>query len=221
MRSRSRRISLVCATSPLGPRDVLLTLASSQWLTVLPQVVSRILHTNAEVLDVLEIILKRVLASYPHHGYWAMASGAKSTTARRSKRNMRVFAKAKVRIPLPRVSPVIGADLLSLSTVGGGRPRQAPRRDQPPRRRGPQVGRAAARTLQLRHQREDRLAQSEEDFPQPPKDLPDEAHHPAPELSHGLSALRSVASRDAQAVPRQPSNFPRSVPSPSPASCHD
>lgn len=63
--------------------------------------VSRILHTNAEVLEVLEIILKRVLASYPHHGYWAMASGAKSTTARRSKRNMRVFAKAKVRVLAP------------------------------------------------------------------------------------------------------------------------
>ena len=68
MRSRSRRISLVCAPSPLDPRGALLTLASSQWLTVLPQVVSRILHTNAEVLDVLEIILKRVLASYPHLG---------------------------------------------------------------------------------------------------------------------------------------------------------
>lgn len=98
---------------------------SLQWLTVLPQVVSRILHANGEVHDVLELILKRVLASYPHHGYWAMASGAKSTTVRRSKRNMRVFAKAKVRalyLSYPSI-PVL-TDACSRS-AGGGCPRKA------------------------------------------------------------------------------------------------
>lgn len=71
-------------------------LASPQWLTVLPQVVSRILHGNSEVHDVIETILRHVISTYPHHGFWAMASGAKSTTNRRAKRNMRVFQKAKV-----------------------------------------------------------------------------------------------------------------------------
>ncbi|GAA5921352.1 hypothetical protein JCM1841_002451 [Sporobolomyces salmonicolor] len=66
-----------------------------QWLTVLPQLVSRILHPNEALFQVLEQILLKVLRCYPHHGFWAMASGAKSNTSRRSKRNLRVFQKAK------------------------------------------------------------------------------------------------------------------------------
>ncbi|GAA5943874.1 protein kinase MEC1 [Sporobolomyces koalae] len=70
-------------------------LPTYQWLTVLPQLVSRILHPNERVVNTLEIILLKVLKSYPHHGFWAMASGAKSMTSRRSKRNSRVLQKAK------------------------------------------------------------------------------------------------------------------------------
>ncbi|GAA5955223.1 hypothetical protein JCM3765_003250 [Sporobolomyces pararoseus] len=70
-------------------------LPTYQWLTVLPQLVSRILHPNERVVNTLEVILLKVLRSYPHHGFWAMASGAKSMTSRRSKRNTRVFQKAK------------------------------------------------------------------------------------------------------------------------------
>ncbi|GAA5857265.1 hypothetical protein JCM8547_009406 [Rhodosporidiobolus lusitaniae] len=66
-----------------------------QWLTVLPQLVSRILHANEMVHEVLTDILLKVLESYPHHGFWAMASGAKSNTSRRQKRNTKVFQKAK------------------------------------------------------------------------------------------------------------------------------
>lgn len=54
------------------------------------------MHPNEKVVQTLEIILIKVLRSYPHHGFWAMASGAKSMTNRRSKRNLRVFQKAKV-----------------------------------------------------------------------------------------------------------------------------
>ncbi|BGP12911.1 hypothetical protein JCM10213v2_000828 [Rhodosporidiobolus nylandii] len=71
------------------------TLPPYLWLTVLPQLVSRILHPNEQLHDVLEKILLSVLRSYPHHGFWAMASGAKSNTQRRSKRNLRVLAKIK------------------------------------------------------------------------------------------------------------------------------
>ncbi|BGO96796.1 Serine/threonine-protein kinase MEC1 [Rhodotorula toruloides] len=65
------------------------------WLTVLPQLVSRILHANETLYDVLEQVLLKVLSTFPHHGFWAMASGAKSNTNRRSRRNMRIFQKAK------------------------------------------------------------------------------------------------------------------------------
>ncbi|GAA6005621.1 hypothetical protein JCM10207_005273 [Rhodosporidiobolus poonsookiae] len=77
------------------------TLPPYQWLTVLPQLVSRILHANDFVYEALEQILIQVLISYPHHGFWAMASGAKSNTARRSKRNLRVFQKAKNKAEIP------------------------------------------------------------------------------------------------------------------------
>lgn len=76
---------------------------------MLPQLVSRILHPNERVVNTLEVILLKVLKSYPHHGFWAMASGAKSMTSRRSKRNSRVFQKARARSPLFSflLSPVV------------------------------------------------------------------------------------------------------------------
>ncbi|GAA5842453.1 hypothetical protein JCM9279_005388 [Rhodotorula babjevae] len=80
-----------------------------QWLTVLPQLVSRILHSNDQLFEVLEHILLKVLESYPHHGFWAMASGAKSNTSRRSKRNLRVFQKAKDAAAASRSSSDVGA----------------------------------------------------------------------------------------------------------------
>ncbi|GAA6058026.1 hypothetical protein JCM3770_003979 [Rhodotorula araucariae] len=79
------------------------------WLTVLPQLVSRILHGNEQLFEVLEQILLKVLASYPHHGFWAMASGAKSNTSRRSKRNMRVFQKAKEAAAALRTPSAVGS----------------------------------------------------------------------------------------------------------------
>ncbi|ORY85369.1 hypothetical protein BCR35DRAFT_264576 [Leucosporidium creatinivorum] len=66
-----------------------------QWLTVLPQLVSRILHPNGKVSERLKSILLKVLQHYPHHGFWAMASGAKSNGSKRSAANMDVFEKAK------------------------------------------------------------------------------------------------------------------------------
>ncbi|GAA6007639.1 hypothetical protein JCM11491_003906 [Sporobolomyces phaffii] len=85
------RVSACAGGGKLAGQD----LPTYQWLTVLPQLVSRILHPNERVVNTLEIILLKVLRSYPHHGFWAMASGAKSMTNRRSKRNTRVFQKAK------------------------------------------------------------------------------------------------------------------------------
>lgn len=63
---------------------------------MLPQLVSRILHPNGKVTGRLRDILLKVLAHYPHHGFWAMASGAKSNTAKRSAANMDIFERAKV-----------------------------------------------------------------------------------------------------------------------------
>ncbi|GAA5902167.1 hypothetical protein JCM6882_006719 [Rhodosporidiobolus microsporus] len=75
-----------------------------QWLTVLPQLVSRVLHANEHVVDTLELILAKVLTTYPHHGFWAMASGAKSNHSKRSKRNLKIFQRAKSEASSSRAS---------------------------------------------------------------------------------------------------------------------
>ncbi|GAA6058573.1 hypothetical protein JCM10212_007012 [Sporobolomyces blumeae] len=93
----SRRMTecvLNCAGASKTPSNVALPVY--QWLTVLPQLVSRVLHPNETVTSTLETILVKVLRSYPHHGFWAMASGAKSMTRGRAKRNMRIFSKVGV-----------------------------------------------------------------------------------------------------------------------------
>ncbi|KAK4054815.1 hypothetical protein OIV83_000739 [Microbotryomycetes sp. JL201] len=70
-------------------------LPAYEWLTVLPQLVSRILHQNDTVWDALQAILLTVIRYFPQHGFWAMASGAKSNVSRRQRRNMKVFDMAK------------------------------------------------------------------------------------------------------------------------------
>lgn len=54
------------------------------------------MHPNETLHTTLEKIFIKVLHSYPHQGFWAMASGAKSQTARRSQKNLKVFGQAKV-----------------------------------------------------------------------------------------------------------------------------
>ncbi|KAK4058120.1 hypothetical protein OIO90_000859 [Microbotryomycetes sp. JL221] len=70
-------------------------LPTYEFLTVLPQLVSRILHQNDHVWDVLQQILHAVLREYPQHGFWGMASGAKSTIEKRRRRNMKILDFAK------------------------------------------------------------------------------------------------------------------------------
>ncbi|KAM0756274.1 hypothetical protein T439DRAFT_320977 [Meredithblackwellia eburnea MCA 4105] len=76
-------------------RSNLKRLPTYQWLTVLPQLVSRVLHPNGELFGTLEKILIQVLVSYPHQGFWAIASGAKSQTTRRARKNQRIITQAQ------------------------------------------------------------------------------------------------------------------------------
>ena len=57
---------------------------------------SRIGHTNEVLFLVLEQIILEIFSAYPHHALWSMASGAKSTTVKRSRKCLKVFAKARV-----------------------------------------------------------------------------------------------------------------------------
>jgi len=57
--------------------------------------VSRVLHPNGDVFVTLRKILARVLEHYPHHGFWAMASGAKSNAKPRAKKNKLILQEAR------------------------------------------------------------------------------------------------------------------------------
>ncbi|PNX86835.1 serine/threonine-protein kinase ATR-like protein, partial [Trifolium pratense] len=53
------------------------------WLTVLPQLVSRICHQNADIVKLVKAIITSVLHQYPQQGLWIMAAVSKSTVPSR------------------------------------------------------------------------------------------------------------------------------------------
>ncbi|EGG02755.1 uncharacterized protein MELLADRAFT_22295, partial [Melampsora larici-populina 98AG31] len=71
------------------------SLFSFQWLTVLPQVVSRVMHKSTHVQALVHKILTHVLRSYPDQALWAMVSGVESSNAARSSRCTWVLNDAK------------------------------------------------------------------------------------------------------------------------------
>ncbi|MBW0473796.1 hypothetical protein O181_013511 [Austropuccinia psidii MF-1] len=66
-----------------------------EWLTVLPQVVSRVMHKSTHVQAVVHKILTHVLRSYPDQSLWAMVSGVESSNPSRSNRCVWVLNDAK------------------------------------------------------------------------------------------------------------------------------
>ncbi|KAL5978485.1 hypothetical protein ACLOJK_029602 [Asimina triloba] len=64
-------------------RGCLKDLPTYQWLTVLPQLVSRICHQNDEVVRLVKHIITSVLQEYPQQALWIMAAVSKSTVAAR------------------------------------------------------------------------------------------------------------------------------------------
>ncbi|PQQ14473.1 serine/threonine-protein kinase ATR isoform X1 [Prunus yedoensis var. nudiflora] len=64
-------------------RGCLKDLPTYQWLTVLPQLVSRICHQNDEVVRLVKNIITSVLRKYPQQALWIMAAVSKSTVPSR------------------------------------------------------------------------------------------------------------------------------------------
>ncbi|CAB4290922.1 unnamed protein product [Prunus armeniaca] len=64
-------------------RGCLKDLPTYQWLTVLPQLVSRICHQNEEVVRLVKNIITSVLRKYPQQALWIMAAVSKSTVPSR------------------------------------------------------------------------------------------------------------------------------------------
>ena len=67
-----------------------------QFVTAMPQLISRICHKNPKVHQVIEAIIQGVLALYPEQMLWHLVSVSKSTLKIRSDRINQIFSKMKV-----------------------------------------------------------------------------------------------------------------------------
>lgn len=70
-------------------------LPTFQFLTAMPQLISRISHPNSKVQEVLEAIIVTVLGLYPQQSLWHLMAVAKSSHKGRVQRVSSIFSKAK------------------------------------------------------------------------------------------------------------------------------
>lgn len=70
-------------------------LPTYQWLAVLPQLVSRICHQNAEIVCLVKQIITSVLRQYPQQALWTMAAVTKSTVPSRRNAAAEIIEAAK------------------------------------------------------------------------------------------------------------------------------
>ncbi|KAL7237094.1 hypothetical protein ACSBR1_020211 [Camellia fascicularis] len=76
-------------------RGCLKDLPTYQWLTVLPQLVSRICHQNEEIVRLVKHIITSVLRQYPQQALWIMAAVSKSTVPSRREAAAEIIQSAR------------------------------------------------------------------------------------------------------------------------------
>jgi serine/threonine-protein kinase ATR len=76
-------------------RGCLKDLPTYQWLTVLPQLVSRICHQNEEIVRLVKLIITSVLRQYPQQGLWIMAAVSKSAVPSRREAAAEIIQAAR------------------------------------------------------------------------------------------------------------------------------
>ncbi|KAF9601547.1 hypothetical protein IFM89_020375 [Coptis chinensis] len=78
-------------------RDCLKDLPKYQWLTALPQLVSRICHQNEETVRLVKLIITSVLQEFPQQALWIMAAVSKSTIPARREAASEIIQAARKR----------------------------------------------------------------------------------------------------------------------------
>eukprot|EP01018_Ginkgo_biloba_P009013 Gb_37326 [translate_table: standard] len=76
-------------------RGCLKDLPTYQWLTALPQLVSRICHQNEEVVRLVKHLITIVVQRFPQQALWTMAAVSKSTVAARREVAAEIIQAAK------------------------------------------------------------------------------------------------------------------------------
>ncbi|PIA56742.1 hypothetical protein AQUCO_00700831v1 [Aquilegia coerulea] len=80
-------------------RGCLKDLPKYQWLTSLPQLVSRICHQNEDTVKLVKLIITYVLQEYPQQGLWIMAAVSKSTVPARREAAAEIIQGARKGFP--------------------------------------------------------------------------------------------------------------------------
>ncbi|KAF5185097.1 serine/threonine-protein kinase ATR [Thalictrum thalictroides] len=80
-------------------RGCLKDLPNYQWLTSLPQLVSRICHENEDIVKLVKAIITNVLQEYPQQGLWIMAAVSKSTVLARREAASEIIQGARKGFP--------------------------------------------------------------------------------------------------------------------------
>ena len=73
-------------------------LAPWKWLTALPQIVSRLLHPNQKVFELLKNIIVNIFKEYPHQALWLVAAVTKSNNRSRRQRATDVMNTVKAQV---------------------------------------------------------------------------------------------------------------------------
>ncbi|KAL2937004.1 Serine/threonine-protein kinase ATR [Bienertia sinuspersici] len=76
-------------------RGCLKDLPTYQWLTVMPQLVSRICHQNEEIVRLVKHIITSVLRQYPQQALWLMAAVSKSAVLSRRQAAAEILQAAR------------------------------------------------------------------------------------------------------------------------------
>ncbi|KAG6548304.1 hypothetical protein Mapa_010357 [Marchantia paleacea] len=95
-------------------RGCLKDLPPYQWLTSLPQLVSRICHQNEEVVRLVKHIITLVLQAYPQQALWTMAAVSKSTVPARREAAAEIIQQARSSLGQEREKTVLFSQFAGL-----------------------------------------------------------------------------------------------------------
>ncbi|KAL2643558.1 hypothetical protein R1flu_011145 [Riccia fluitans] len=95
-------------------RGCLKDLPPYQWLTSLPQLVSRICHQNEEVVRLVKQIITIVLQAYPQQSLWIMAAVSKSTVPARREAAAEIIQLARSSLGQEREKTVLFSQFAGL-----------------------------------------------------------------------------------------------------------
>jgi len=79
-------------------------LGAWMFFTALPQLMSRIIHSNEKVYTQIQNIIVKVVMTYPQQSMWSLMAVTKSTSKERSQRGQRVLAQLRESLPKGRGS---------------------------------------------------------------------------------------------------------------------